>query len=71
MSEATFATVQRAFAEAMARPPIAADEARVARADRERRGMSEAAQRAEREALQACVDHAKGLADEAIKRLDE
>lgn len=43
----------------------------VARADRERRGMSEAAQRAEREALQACVDHAKGLADEAIKRLDE
>lgn len=28
MSEATFATVQRAFAEAMARPPTAADEAR-------------------------------------------
>jgi len=43
----------------------------VARADRERRGMSEASQRAEREALQARVDRAKRLADEAIKRLEE
>ena len=37
-SEATFATVQRAFAEAMARPPIAADEVRALAAVAEAEG---------------------------------